>query len=476
MTPADSPSNQFDTAIDPKPVASMTAEANEHLSKGRLEEASAVIVEILKHDPKNAALWKTLAIIYDHRLKPKDAIAAYDKSLQLNPHQPNILLQTGHLYKQTGDPDGAISCYKQALKHPGLSGEAYWCLSNIKTYKFQDTEIAAMETLLENPDTGPEDMTYLNFALANASEDRENHDRAFNYYATANVGVNEAAPYDPTNIEQGTGRMIQLFTPEFFEQRKGYGHDDPAPIFIVGLPRSGSTLLEQILASHSQIDGTMELDSINQIIMRLMKNGSDVSVHPYPELVSNLSPRDCKQIGEHYIRDTRKYRDDAPYFIDKMPHNFLDIGLIQLILPNATIIDARRHPMAACFSCYKQLFASSNAFTCDLESLGRYFVNYSRLMDHWNIALPGKILRVQYEDVIHDTENQVKQMLDHCGLPFEDNCLHFYETKRNVRTHSAEQVRQPIYTESIDFWRRYEKHLGPLKKALAPVLDNYPDR
>ena len=206
------------------------------------------------------------------------------------------------------------------------------------------------------------------------------------------------------------------------------------------------------------------------------KNGGDVSVNPYPELVGDLSPRDCKKIGQHYIQDTKKYRGDAPYFIDKMPHNFLDIGLIQLILPNATIIDARRHPMAACFSCYKQLFASSNAFTCDLENLGRYFVNYSRLMDHWNIALPGKILRVQYEDVIHETENQVKQILDHCGLPFEDSCLLFFETKRNVRTHSAEQVRQPIYTEGIDFWRRYEKHLGPLKKALAPVLDNYPDR
>lgn len=473
MTPADPPSNQFKGTIEPRPVASMVTEANDHLSKGRLEEASAVIVEILKHDPNNAELWKTLGIVFDHLLQSKEAISAYDKSLQIEPNQPGIMLQMGHLHKQIGDLDTSAAYYKQATEHKDQKGEAYWCLSNIKTYKFRDAEVADMDKTLIGLDGKSEDAAYLNFALAKSAEDHENYDSAYTYFATGNALKKTAIPYDPAGVEYGTDRMIKLFTPEFFQQRKDYGHPDPSPIFILGLPRSGSTLLEQILASHSQIDGTKELDNINQIIMRLMKDDGDVSVNPYPELVSNLSPGSCKAIGEHYIQDTRKYRGDAPYFIDKMPHNFLDIGLIQLILPNATIIDARRHPMGACFACFRQNFASSHAFSYDLENLGRYFINYSRLMDHWNFALPAKVLRVQYEDVIHDTENQVRRLLDHCGLPFEDSCLRFYETKRNVRTHSAEQVRQPIYTKGINFWRHYEKYLDPLKKALAPILDDY---
>ena len=444
------------------------------MTRLKLEDSEEVLRAGLAKHPENSELWTTLGETLGQLLRAEEAVAAYEKALQIKPDQPGVMLAKGNLLNQMGDIDAAASHFKQALKHQGSKGEAYWCLSNLKTYNFSDAEVAEMERSLTALDEESNDQAHLNFALAKVAEDREEYDTAFDYYAAGNSYRKKLAEYDPGIIGNGTDRIIRLFTAEFFKERKDYGHDDQAPVFILGMPRSGSTLVEQILSSHSQIDGTMELAHMNQLLMDLIRGDGEGQKTPYPEIVNDLTAKDCEAMGRRFIEDTKQYRGDAPYFIDKTPHNFLDIGLIHLILPNATIIDARRHPMGACFGCYKQYFPPDRSFTHDLDDLGRYFVNYSRLMDHWNIALPGKVHRVQYEDLIQDTENQVRQALEHCGLAFEEACLRFYETKRNVRTHSAQQVRQPIYSEGVDFWQNYEKHLGPLKQALALVLDDYP--
>lgn len=444
------------------------------MARLKLEDSEEVLRAGLEKYPDNSELWTSLGETLGQLLRAEEAVAAYEKALQIKPDQPRVMLAKGNLLNQVGDIAASASHFKQALKHQESKGEAYWCLSNLKTYTFSDAEITDMERSLTELDEESNDVAHLNFALAKVAEDREEYDTAFRYYAAGNAHRKGVTEYDPGIIEQGTDRIIRLFTPEFFEERRDYGHDDPAPVFILGMPRSGSTLVEQILSSHSQIDGTMELAHMNQLLMDLIRGEGDGQKTPYPEIVNDLTAQDCKAMGEKFIEDTKQYRGDAPRFIDKTPHNFLDIGLIHLILPNATIVDARRHPMGACFGCYKQYFPPDRSFTHDLDDLGRYFVNYSRLMDHWNIALPGKVHRVQYEDLVQDAENQVRQALEHCGLAFEKACLRFHETERNIRTHSAQQVRQPIYTEGVDFWRNYEKHLDPLKQALAPVLDNYP--
>jgi hypothetical protein len=263
-------------------------------------------------------------------------------------------------------------------------------------------------------------------------------------------------------------------TQDLFARRNGTGHDAADPIFIVGLPRAGSTLLEQILSSHSQVDGTLELPNILSLSQRLRRRGRQDDSSPYPQILNELSDEELESFGKHYIDDTRIHREEAPYFIDKMPNNFRHIGLIHLILPNAKIIDARRHPMSCCFSGFKQLFAEGQEFTYDLADMGRYYCDYVELMDHWDAVLPGKVLRVDYENVVNDTEDEVRRLLEFCELPFEDACVRFYETRRSVRTPSSEQVRQPIYTSGLEQWRHFEPWLDDLKSALAPVLSRYP--
>ena len=313
------------------------------------------------------------------------------------------------------------------------------------------------------------------FCAGQSVEDKSDFKMVFEYYA-----ARQSAQESPESLRcradvGGSGSAARgLHGRTVSQTDPGADSPSPDPIFIVGLPRAGSTLLEQILASHSQVDGTRELPNILSLSQRLRRRGRDSKRSSYPELLAELGPEELKEFGEHYIEDTRFHREGAPFFIDKMPNNFRHIGLIQLILPNAKIIDARRHPMACCFSGYKQLFAEGQEFTYSLEDCGQYYQDYVTLMDHWDSVLPGKVLRVQYEDVVADSESQVRRILDYCGLPFEQACVDFYQTERSVRTPSSEQVRQPIFKGGLDQWRNFEPWLDPLKTALGPVLDRYP--
>lgn len=440
--------------------------------RDKLEESGDVLKLGLSKAPNDPRLWSTLGATHAQALESQEALKAFNKSLALAPNQPQVHISIGNVQSTLGNTDTAIENFKNGLKDKDQRGEAYWSLSNLKTYEFTDAEIEDMNMTIASLRPRDSGFVPLNYALGKAAEDREDYDAAFEYYAAGAAQRSSHDNYKPEVIEKETDRMISFFTKDFFEERKGWGCEDSAPIFVLGLPRSGSTLQEQILASHSQIDGTMELHNILVISQELddFNDGED----QYPEILTDVSADTLESYGERFIEETMKYRKGAPFFIDKMPNNFRHVGLIHLILPNATIIDARRHPMDACFAGFKQHFALGQSFSYDLEHIARFYVNYVRLMDHWESVLPGKILRVQYEDVIEDTEAQVKRTLDHCNLPFEEECLRFYETKRAVRTPSAEQVRQPIYSKGVGYWRHFEKHLDPLKKALEPLADRYP--
>lgn len=375
-------------------------------------------------------------------------------------------LMMGHAYKTIGRVEDGIESYRSAYKVRSDFGDAFWSLANLKTYKFPDEEIALMKEGLKNPATQIEDKFHLAFALGKAFEDRKQFSDAFQFYQAGNELKSSKLRFDPEFLEKAMQRQREYCNASLFEAIKGHGVENNDPIFIVGLPRAGSTLLEQILASHSKVDGTMELPNIialtHQLNGRLMTSDEP----RYPRILSDLKPDIFKKMGAKYIEDTKCHRKGAPYFIDKMPNNFMHIGLIKSILPNAKIIDARRDAMACCFSGYKQLFADGQEFTYSLENIGRYYRNYVGLMEHWDEVFPGEILRVQYEDVVQDFETQVRRILEYCNLDFEQNCLDFYKTKRSVRTPSSEQVRQPIYTSGMEQWRNFEPFLKNLRDAL----------
>ena len=318
------------------------------------------------------------------------------------------------------------------------------------------------------------DRVHLSFALGKAYEDKDDFATSFRYYEQGNRLKKSQTTYKAEQMSEDLAAQREVCTSELFERRSGCGHEAPDPIFIVGLPRAGSTLLEQILSSHSQVDGTLELPNILSLSQRLRRRARQEGTTEYPGILNELPDEELDAFGREFIDDTRIHRQGAPYFIDKMPNNFRHIGLIHLILPNAKIIDARRHPMACCFSGFKQLFAEGQEFTYDLTDAGLYYRDYVELMDHWDAVLPGKVLRVQYEDVVSDTPGQVRRILGYCGLPYEDACVNFYATKRSVRTPSSEQVRQPIYTSGLEQWRNFEPWLEPLKAALGDVLQRYP--
>jgi tetratricopeptide (TPR) repeat protein len=441
-----------------------------------------------KHKPALAELEKLLAVEPDNpnHLLLKAAILVYitefeagieiyDRVLAHYPHQPKSHLSKGHALKTLGRQEDAIVAYRKAIDLEPRLGEAYWSLANLKTFRFDDKEIAAMRKQIANKPRNPKDYYHLFFALAQALEDRQQYDESFDCYRLGNAVRRKTVAWDADEHHDNTERLIDLFDTGFFADRVGKGCPAPDPIFIVGLPRAGSTLLEQILASHSQVEGTMELPGVMSIARRLGGKKRRKDESRYPELLAELPEKQLAELGEEYLEGTRIQRGGSePFFIDKMPNNFSHIGLIQLILPNAKIIDARRHPMAGCFSGFKQLFASGQNFTYSLEEIGRYYRDYVELMDHWDRVLPGRVLRMQYEDVVADTENQVRRLLDYCGLPFEQQCLRFYETERAVRTASSEQVRQPIYSGATEQWRNYEAYLEPLIEALGPVMGRYP--
>ena len=405
----------------------------------------------------------------------EEAVKTYQEMIRVSPNDPQLRVSLAHIYNATGESPKAVDLFKQAYGLKPDFGDAFWSLANTKSYRFTEEELAAMTDRVNAPSTPQIDKTQMHFALGKAYEDSKDYDTAFSHYQAGNTLKRETSNHSKEQLDIRISTQLDVCTAELFERLKGAGHDAPDPIFILGLPRAGSTLLEQILASHSKVDGTMELHDILDLAKRL--RGRDKASDPsprYPRILGELPTERFAQFGQQFIEDTRAYRGTAPYFIDKMPNNFFHIGLIKLILPNAKVIDARRHPMACCFSGYKQLFGEGQEFSYGLEEIGNYYRQYVDLMNHWDEVLPGFVLRVQHEDVIADLEGQVRRILDFCGLEFEESCVEFHKTKRTVRTPSAEQVRQPINKSGVDQWCNFESHLDPLKHALGPeILEAY---
>ena len=398
------------------------------------------------------------------------ALAMYRELLGDAPQNPHELhLSIAHALKTLGRQPEAIAAYRAAAAAQPSFGDAYWSLANLKTYRFTEEELTRMRAEEAQAGVSLIDRYHLCFALGKALEDRAAYAESFQYYERGNELKKTETRYKPGLLERDVRLQISVCTRELFTARQGVGCARPDPIFIVGLPRAGSTLIEQILASHSRVEGTMELADIPRLVQHL--NGRHHLDGPprYPAVLPELTAEQLRRYGEKFIADTQVYRTDKPYFIDKMPNNFRHIGLIHLILPNAKIIDARREPMACCFSNFKQLFASGQEFTYSLKDIGRYYRAYVELMAHWDAVLPGKVLRVQHEQLVEDFEPSVRRILDFVGLGFEPACLEFYKTERSVRTASSEQVRQPIYREGLEQWRNFEPWLGPLKGALGDL-------
>jgi tetratricopeptide (TPR) repeat protein len=440
----------------------------------KLAEALAQVEMLLAAEPDRPAYLILRASILVKKGDFDEALACYEDLLSRHPPRPMATLVYGHALKTVGRQQEAIAAYRQTLALRPSFGDAYWSLANLKTFRFEDSDLEAMRQQIEAPQVSLEDHFHLCFALGKALEDRGEYEESFRHYHRGNTIKERLEKYDADRTTDDVRRLQAVCTAGFFAERRGLGCPATDPIFIVGLPRSGSTLLEQILASHSRVDGTKELIDIPAIVRRLGGKRRANEASRYPEILGSLDAEQLRALGEEYLERTRIQRGSAPFFIDKMPNNFSHIGLIHLILPNARIIDARRHPMAACFSCYTQLFAKGQSFTYGLANIGRYYRDYVELMDHWDRVLPGKVLRVQYEDVVAESETQIRRVLEHCGLPFEEACLEFYRTERAVRTASSEQVRQPIYSGALDHWRHYESWLGELKESLGPILDRYP--
>lgn len=438
-------------------------------------QALAVIDELLAADPRNPQLRTSKAAMLSRLGEFDQAIDLYTALLAEYPNQAKAWLSYGHALKTAGRQRESIDAYRRSIELAPTLGEAYWSLANLKTFRFSDADIPAMRSQLARSDLGDEDRWHFDFALGKALEDSAQYESSFEHYVRGNRLRRTAITYDPAEIVADVRKCRELFSQDFFERRRGCGHRAPDPIFVVGLPRAGSTLLEQILSSHSRVEGTMELPDVLDIARRLSarKRRSDQS--QYPQVLASLGDDEVRELGDRYLQQTRVQRKtDAPFFIDKMPNNWLHTGLIHLILPNAKIVDARRHPLSCCFSNFKQHFARGQHFAYSLEEIGGYYRAYVDLMAHFDAVLPGRVHRVIYEQMVDSTEAEVRRLLDYCGLPFEASCLRFYETERPVRTASSEQVRSPIYRDAVDHWRNYERRLGPLVEALGPVLDAYP--
>ncbi len=422
-------------------------------------------------DPDNPSFEVTLATENQAVGNFDEALTIYDRVLDRDPSLHSVYSARAHALKTIGRTDEAIESYRQAYRAMPDYGDAYWSLANLKTYRFEPDELTQMREMEANPSTSGTDRIHLCFALGKALEDHGEYAESFKYYERGNRLKRNESRYQADMIEKELDRQKQMFDAEFFAARGGVGCSDSSPIFVVGLPRAGSTLLEQILASHSQIDGTMELANIIGIAHQLNGRRALSTGGRYPEILNTLTEEQLAQLGQKYIDDTMFHRQGAPHFIDKMPNNFRHIALIQLILPNAKIIDARRHPMACCFSGFKQLFAEGQEFTYGLKEIGRYYRAYVDVMQHWDAVLPGRILRVRHEDVIADLETEVRRILDYLGLPFEEACLEFHRTERAIKTPSSEQVRQPIYKSGLEHWRNYDEFLEPLVDALGDARD-----
>lgn len=444
------------------------------LRQSKLEQSLEQINQMLAEDPQNTDCRKLKAAILVRLLEYDESIRICEELLEEDPAQPTVWNSLGHMLKSVGRREDCITAYRKAIELAPHYGEPHWSLANLKTYRVDDGLLGAMRSQLQNPSLSATDRLHFNFALGRALEDRSEFEESFRHYAEGNRLRREKAPYDPRELEQHVRQSKALLTGEFFAAGAGHGSPQPDPIFVLGLPRSGSTLVEQILASHSAVEGTMELPDIASIAKSLQDSASDDDEGGYLSALARLGKDELAELGRSYLEQTKVNRKlGTPFFIDKMPNNFAHIGLIHLILPNARIIDVRRHPMACGFSLFKEHFARAQNFSYSLENIGRYYHNYFELMAHFDAVLPGRVHRVVYESLVADTQAEIQRLLDYCNLPFEASCLNFHENARAVSTASAEQVRRPIFREGLEHWRNYEPWLGPLKVELGPLVDDY---
>jgi len=423
--------------------------------QNKLSKSIPAFENLIKLDSNNFEALVSLGTIYTKLARYDDGIDSYKKALLINPNNARVYLSLGHVLKTLGRRDECEKAYEDAIKHFYLSGEAYWSLANLKTYMFSDDQIKNMENALQE-DMHPDELIQMHFALGKAYESRKDYAASFNNYQKGNWNQRKKIDYNSENQKLSTDEQIDFFTTNRDLLNKHVGHSASDPIFILGLPRAGSTLIEQILSSHSQIEGTQELPNILTTSKKIRMQNETVG---YPQNILNLSNNEFIKLGKDYIEDTRWARSSKPFFIDKMPNNFFHIGLIKLILPNAKIIDARRNPLDGCFSCFKQYFAKGQHFTYDLDDIARYYKDYLRLMDFWNSLYPDAIYTAQYENIISNPETEIKSLLNYCNVDFEDSCLEFYKSNRPVKTASSEQVRQPIYKSGLDYWKNYSDNL-----------------
>ena len=437
-----------------------------------LDDCEGVLQEAIRQKPELPHPYSLLGNLYTKQGRFEEAVEVYKVALEKQPNHGPSLAAMGHALKTIGRQEESIGTYRDCItRHPEF-GEAYWALANLKTFRFSDEEIATMEKFVDDEKLPDETRVNFNYSLGKSYEDRGDYDEAFARYDKGNQLRRPHENYDPVQTETVHDQIIETITPEFLAASQAHGCPAPDPIFIVGLPRSGSTLIEQILASHSQVDGTLELPDLPRIIKAI--NEQRPQGDSYPQALKHYGPELAK-LGEQYLEWTERHRKGAPRFTDKMPNNFASIGLIAAILPNAKIVNARRHPLDSCMGCYKQLFYKGQSFTYDLVELGEYYLEYQRVMDYWHEIVPHMVIDVQYEDMVADQENQTRRLIEHCDLPWEDGVLRFYETDRAVITASSEQVRQPIYSKSVNSWRRFEKHLEPLIEVLEPLLRKLPE-
>ncbi|MEM5517792.1 sulfotransferase [Henriciella sp. AS95] len=435
---------------------------SERANNGAAVEAARRAVEL---DPDAADAWSMLGNVQAWGLKPEEAEASFTRSLELRNEQPRVWMSLGHVRKTLGNRQGSEAAYKEAISQQPDLGEAFWSLADLKTYVFSDADLQSMLSMLQTPGVGDTDLAGFHFALGKAFEDRKDFGPSFEHYAAGNAIKARLDPFDADGFSDTINAVEQVFDTAFMGTPPlPAPPDEIVPVFIVGLPRSGSTLVEQILASHSRVEGTMELPHILNYV-RSMKSGGG-----YPQSVADMPPEELRALGERYIAETEAYRTGQDFFIDKMPNNFLHVGLIAKMLPQAVFIDARRDPRDCCLSAFKQNFARGQTFSYGLDILGQYYRDYLRVMRHWDHVLPGRVHRVQYESMVSDTEREIRNLLAHCGLDFEPACLAFHETRRAVRTASAEQVRQPIYARGVGHWKNFEPWLGELFTALGDAI------
>jgi tetratricopeptide (TPR) repeat protein len=443
------------------------------VDNSKLLEALEIYERLLRLKPDNSDAWEGYGRTLAQAGRVKDAETAYRKSLELEPQAPGVHMALAHMLKTLGNQEEALEAYRKSVELNPALGESYWSMANLKVFRFTDTEVGAMEEQVARDDLKEESRVHFLFALGKAYEDRQDYHKAWQHYHAGNQLKRTAVIYDPVEHEQHLNKIREVFSRELISANTGAGHPACDPIFIVGLPRTGSTLVEQILASHSHVEGTAELPNLGAIANGTGKYRPDGLA--YPDTLATLTQRDFASYGREYLRQVARHRVlGTPFFIDKMPNNFIHVGWIKLILPNAKIINTRRHPMDSLLGVYKQLFAKGQDFTYDMLELAEFYRSYVEMMAHWHDVLPGQVLDVHYEDTVADLEAQVRRILDFCGLDFEEGCLRYYETRRAVKTASSEQVRQPIYTSALGLWKKYGENLALWQKELQDLIDDLP--